>query len=271
MRKLILIMIAAISLPAMAAAETDSGRVVLEAQHSFDRIIVNGDITVEITFNPAHKGYIVYNTGSDKPLIQCFNDSSTLILSGSRNRSGITSRVTVVACDSIVSVINNGDKAVLIKQLPKVNTLDLVVNGTGDIKAGKLQAGHTQLIDNSRGNITVDELQARFAELITSSEGSIGINHMKCHGCKVINAGNGDISIPDLLTRRGLFATNSAGSINIGGKADAAAMTATGNGSINAVSFKVKRINTSTYGTGQIKLSPANKKLNNNQTNNKSL
>lgn len=262
MRKFISILIAAISFSAMAASETGNGRVVLEARRSFDRIIVNGDITVEITFNPAHKGYIVYNTdndNNDKPLIQCFNDSSTLILSGSSNNSGITSRITVVACDSIVSVINNGNEAILIKQLPRVNTLDLVVNGTGDIKAGILQAGHMQLIDNSRGNIAIDELQARFAELITSSEGGININQMKCHGCKVINAGSSDISIPDLLTRRGLFATNANGSINIGGKADAVAMTATGNGSINAMSFKVKRINTSTYGTGQIKLSPANK------------
>ncbi len=250
MKKIIVLLLI---LTAITAAATDNQRIVKEIPQPFDRVVANGDITVEIVFDPEHKGYMVYHsTDTLLPQIECINDSSTLIVSGLVNHTGTSSRVVIVACDSIVSVINNSTSPLLIKKIPRVATLDLVINGSGDIKTGTLQAHHLQLISNSSGNILIDNLSARFAEIISTSTGNITVDNMKSHGSKVISAGDGNITIPHLITRRAIFSANATGSITIGGKAKAAALTTCGSGSINAVKMKIKRLTTATHGTGKI-------------------
>lgn len=238
-----------------AVVNPDENRVVLSMPRQFDKIVINGNVTAEIVFHKEHKGYVVYNVSDTlAPKIHCVVDSArTLVLSGSETDHSVKSRVVVVACDSVTSIINNEAGTVLIKKLPRVADLCMISNGSGTIKCGHLSADHLMLTNNSNGTLLIKEAKAKFIDVYGNSAKDLSVKEMRCHGTRILNNADGTLTVNDLKSRRGEIINNADGTVNVAGSAKAFAVVNYSGGSIDISGFSCKKINKANYGTGNIK------------------
>lgn len=243
-------------LPAGATTISEDNRVVLAMPGHFNKIVANGNLTVEVIFHKQHKGYVVYNAADTlAPKIHCTVDGeNTLYLSGSTEVNSVKSRVLVLACDSLTSVINNESGTVLIKEIPRVSDFCAISNGSGSVKCQRIRADHLMLSDNGTASLAVDEAKARFIDIYGNSLGYLSVGKMLCHGTRILNNANGEISVSELKTRRGEIINNADGSVTVAGKAHAFAVVNYSTGKINISAFTCRRLNNANYGKGAILL-----------------
>ena len=251
---LLILMLLAISPWLQAAEPTDDNRVVLAMPDHFHKIVANGDMTVEIIFNKDHKGYVVYHAADSlAPKIHCNVDSTaTLHISGSQSDNSVISRIVVLACDSVTSVVNTGSGSVLIKEMPRVDDFCAISSGSGSIKCREINALHIMLSDNGSASVKVKEAKGRFIDIYGNGSGSIGVVSMLCHGTRILNNSEGAIDISELKSRRGEIINNANGEVTVSGKARAFAVVNYSSGKINVAGFKCKKISEANYGSGTI-------------------
>lgn len=240
--------------PSQATEIADNNRVVLAMPQQFDKIVTNGDLTVEVIFRNDYKGYVVYNAEDTvAPRIHCFvDDNRTLYLSGNTATNSVKSRVVVLACDSLVSAVNNEAGTMLIKQIPRVADFCAVSNGNGTIKCDELEAYHLMLMENGSASMTIGTAKARFIDIYGNGEGSIAVSAMLCHGARILNNESGSINVSGLKTRRGEILNNAAGKVTVSGKASAFAVVNYSTGSIDIAGFRCKKLSVANYGSGSI-------------------
>ncbi len=239
-----------------AADFNEENRVVLAMPGHFDKIVTNGNLTVEILFHKDHKGYVVYHTSDTvSPKLHCIVDSvNTLHISGDSIENAVISRVLVLANDTVTSVINNGSGTILIKDLPRVNDFCAISSGNGVIKCRSLSAHHLMLSDNGSAFLFLGEVKGRFIDIYGNGSGNIAIASMRCRGTRILNNSFGTISVKDLKSRRGEIINNSDGEIKVSGKARAFAVVNYSAGKINLSDFICQKISNANYGTGTITL-----------------
>lgn len=252
---LFLILLLSVGLATVSASDIqEQNRVVMAMPHHFDKIVVNGDMTVEVTFDKNYKGYVVYNTADTlAQKLHCVVDStSTLYVTGESTANAVKSRVVIVACDSVTKVINNLSGTILIKKLPRVADICLISNGDSEIKCDEVSAGHLMLSCNSEASMAVNNAKARFADIFNNASGALDINKLQCHGTRILNNSKGSITIESIRTRRGEILNNASGKVSVSGNAKAFAIVNYADGLIDLSGFNCKKQNTANYGTGTI-------------------
>ncbi|MDE7154236.1 MAG: DUF2807 domain-containing protein [Muribaculaceae bacterium] len=249
-----IIILLALFFPSRAAELAESNRVVLAMPQQFDKIVTNGNLTVEVIFRSDYKGYVVYNTEDTvAPRVHCVVDENrTLHLSGNVESNSVKSRVVVLACDSVVSVVNNEAGTILIKQIPRVEDFCAVSNGTGAIKCEELGAHHLMLMSSGSASMTIGTAKARFIDIYGNGDGEISLGAMLCHGARILNNADGSIAVKGLKSRRGEILDNAGGRISVSGKASAFAVVNYSTGTIDISGFRCKKLSEANYGSGLI-------------------
>lgn len=176
MKKILaLCMMLAICLTAATASDskTTINRMVLKAAQEFNNIVVDGDVTVELRYNPKYDGYIVYHYDKNSHRkINCHNDGNTLYVKG--NTDAVMTRIVVFYGNDLQSIINNGDSRLVARRLRcDKNGLDIIVNGKGDIRLGIVKTRQVNAVVNSQGNLQVHYMKADTLSAVINGDGNI--------------------------------------------------------------------------------------------------
>lgn len=200
---------------ARSDGHNDGTRVILKAAPTFDTVILNGNLTVEIAIDDRYAGYIVYyRDREDAPRLQCINSENTLLINGSAESAGICSRVTVVCSHDLVNVINNS--------------------------AGRI------VYPNATDKLTA-------LNIINNASGDIGIRRSDIPSLNIINNGSGRIGIKKATSDSINIINNGSGKVFVGGKIKDAYYANNGSGLITANRAKAGRINACVNGSGDIR------------------
>ncbi len=176
MKKILaLCMMFAICLTAATASDskTTINRMVLKAAREFNNIVVDGDVSVELRYNPKYDGYIVYHYDKNSHRkISCHNDGNTLCVKG--NTDAVMTRIVIFYGNELHSIVNNGDARLVARRLKcDKNNLDIIVNGNGDVRLGFIKTQLVNAVINSQGNLQVRHMKANTLNAVINSYGNI--------------------------------------------------------------------------------------------------
>lgn len=256
-----------------AADDADRNRVVLTAAREFDEVFVSGDVTVELCYNTRHAGLIVYdNVSDDKERIRCYSDGSQLFVSGQCERHGVESRIVVFYDEPLKRIVHNGSGTVLATRIPDESSLEVILNGTGNIKLGKkLELAELKLVSNGDGVIRIPRIKANSVSIVAngSSDNALDINRIDGEEVAVVVTGAAKVAIKDIKAGEVAMVTSGSGNISAGGKAREVAVATTGSGSIDVNKMRCRTIVATVTGTGKIIYggNPKDLKINGNEAN----
>ena len=172
---LIIVLMMATAVSSQAQEKTTIYRMVLKAAQEFDQLVVSGDVTVECRYNPEKAGFIVYHYNKEAgKKIDCRNDGRCLYVSGQSENNGVMTRIVVFYDQPIKSIVNNGDARVLsLKLVADDQKLDLVNNGSGDMRFGVVKTQKAYMEVAGSGNIAVKRVKIDDVETKITGKGEV--------------------------------------------------------------------------------------------------
>lgn len=177
----------------LASDKTTINRMVLKAVQEFDKVNVTGDVTVELRYNPDRAGYIVYHydKNADKK-IRCFNDENVLHVQGSSD--AVMTRIVVFYGNPLTSIVYNGDARLVAHRLKcSADGLDLLLNGSGDVKLGRVKSKKVNAVLNGSGNLTIVKVKIDNFNVVINGSGEVVLKE-KPENLNVIKNGAGTVT-----------------------------------------------------------------------------
>ena len=158
---------------AMAGEKTTINRMVLKAVKDFDQVVVSGDVTVELRYNPEKEGYIVYHYDKKaNKTIRCFNQDNVLHVQGSAD--AVMSRIVVFYGDPITSIIHNGDARLVAHRLKcDPESIAIILNGDGDVKFGRMKTKNAHVVVNNTGDLSVEKVKVDNFDVVINGSGNV--------------------------------------------------------------------------------------------------
>lgn len=151
--------------------------------------------------------------------------------------------------------------------------IKLVSNSTGDITAGRLQAGNVHLTANSTGDVRASSVNGRQyavlhtnstgdvivgnvmtenAMIASSSTGDVKIENLSADEAKIQSRSTGDVRVSDMSVETLTVEASSTGDIKLVGKCSSASMTAGSTSEIDARGLKVLDLTVSASSTAEV-------------------
>ena len=186
-------MLALMCVVTMSAEEkTTINRMVLKAAQEFNAVVVSGDVTVEMRFNPEKAGYIVYHYDkrADKK-IRCFNDGNVLHVQGSAD--AVMTRIVVFYGQPLEQIINNGDaRLVSLRVRSNRDAFGIVVNGKGDVRLGRVKSKNVDVVTNGAGNVEIRKVAAETLNAVVNGSGNIVLGQNP-DNLNIVRNGSGNV------------------------------------------------------------------------------
>lgn len=161
-----------------AVEKTTIYRMVLQTAQEFDELVVSGDVTVECRYNPQKAGYVVYHYNKDAgKKIECYNEGRCLNIGGHSENNGVMTRIVVFYDQPFKRIVNNGKGRVFsLRLVADKEKVELVNNGSGDMRFGVIKTKNACLEINNKGNIAIKRAKIENIETADNGTGEVILN-----------------------------------------------------------------------------------------------